>query len=242
MLGIRTNPTPLEQLTTGPFFRRGCPFLRSPDYAPKSDTDLHAWVLDHVFDLDTQNEAAITTTLMGYANHYESVNSYATQVGYAKPYDMTIVVGNTGVRFKPMPASQQGWTLRPHLLLGCHGQRKILFQYGRLGLGTEYRLSERLAYGGTYENSRQVYFARDDMTNAPALGGSRQYLRANATLETGANRFLLTEIGFQDYDGNIASSGYRGAELRFLTCWAILASISICAAMGHHIQRKRSAA
>ncbi len=217
MLGIRTQSNPTGATDNGTILSQGLSVLRGPDYAPKSDTDLHAWaLLDHVFDLDAQNEAAITTTLMGYANHYESVNSYATQVGYAKPYDMTIVVGNTGVRFKPMPASQQGWTLRPHLLFGgATANGKSYFNTGGWGLGTEYRLSERLAYGGTYENSRQVYFARDDMTNAPALGGSRQYLRANATLETGANRFLLTEIGFQDYDGNIASSGYRGAELRF---------------------------
>lgn len=216
MLGARVQSNPTGATDNGTVLWQGAPVARSPDYAPKSDTDLHAWaLLDHVYDLDTQNEAAVTTTLMGYANHYDSVSSYATQVGYAKPYDLTIVAGSTGLRFKPAPAGQQAWTLRPHLLFGgATANGKSYFNIAGWGIGTEYRMSERLMYGGTYENSRQIYFSRDDMANAPSLGGSRQYLRLNTTLETGPDRFLMAEWGFVDYDGNTAPTGYQGPELR----------------------------
>lgn len=217
MLGVRAQSNPISATDNGTILSQGASVPRGLDYAPKSDTDLQAWaLLDHAFDLDMQNEAAVTTTLMGYTNHYDSVSSYATQVGNAKPYDLTIVAGSTGLRFKPAPTTQQGWTLRPHLLFGgATANGKSYFNTGGWGIGTEYHMSERLMYGGTYENSRQVYFARDDMANAPSLGGNRQYLRLNATLETGANRFLMTELGFQDYDGNTAPTGYQGPEFRF---------------------------
>lgn len=216
MLGTRAQSNPTGATDSGTVLWQGASVLRSPDYAPKSDTDLHAWaLLDHVFDLDTQNEAAVTTTVMGFTNHYNSVSSYATEVGYAKPYDMTVVAGSTGLRFKPAPATQQGWNVRPHLLFGgASANGRSYFNTAGWGVGTEYRMSDRLMYGVTYENSRQVYFARDDIVNAPALGGSRQYLRLNTTLETGTDRFLLAEFGFQDYDGNTVPTGYQGPELR----------------------------
>ena len=231
MLGIRAQTNPTGATDNGTILYQGLSVPRSPDFAPKSDSDVHAWaLLDHVYDLDKQNEASITTTLMGYANHFSSVGSYSNQAGYSKPYDLTIVAGSTGLRFKPAPDTQQGWTLRPHLLFGvATANGNSYFTTGGWGLNTEYRMTDRLSYGGTYENSRLTYPARDDIANAPSLGGSRQALRLNATLETGANRFLMTELGYVDHDGNVASTGYRGPELRLSYVFSYASPFSLTA-------------
>lgn len=216
MLGVRTQTNPTGATDNGTVLSQGLSVPRGADFAPKSDTDVHAWaLLDHVYDLEKQNEAAITTTLMGYANHYSSVSSYSNQAGSTKPYDLTVLAGSTGLRFKPAPETQQDWTLRPHLLFGgATANGSSYFTTGGWGVNTEYRMSERLTYGGTYENSRLTFPARDDIANSPSLGGSRQVLRLNATVETGANRFLMSEFGYVDHDGNVSYTGYRGPELR----------------------------
>lgn len=231
MLGLRAQTNPTGATDNGTVLYQGLSVPRSPEFAPKSDTDVHAWaLLDHAYDLDKQNEASITTTLMGYANHFSSVGSYSNQAGYAKPYDLTVVAGSTGLRFKPAPDTQQGWTLRPHLLFGgATANGNSYFTTGGWGLSTEYRMTERLSYGGTYENSRLTYPARDDIANAPSLGGSRQALRLNATMETGPNRFLMTELGYVDHDGNLASTGYRGPELRMSYIFSYASPFSLTA-------------
>lgn len=231
MLGVKaqTNPTGATHNTT--ILSQDLSVPRGSDFAPKSDTDVHAWaLLDHVYDLEQQNEAAITTTLMGFANHYSSVGSYSNEAGYSKPYDLAVVAGSTGLRFKPAPQTQQGWTLRPHLLFGgATANGKSYFTTGGWGVNTEYRMSERLSYGGTYENSRLTFPERKDIANAPLQGGSRQTLRLNSTLETGPNRFLMSEFGFMDHDGNGLYTGYRGPELRLSYVFSFPSPLSAAA-------------
>lgn len=216
MLGVRSQSNPAGASESATVLYQGLSVPRSPQFAPIADSDVHVWaLLDHVYDLEKQNEASITTTLMGFANHFSSVGSYSNQAGYSKPFDLTVVAGSTGLRFKPAPETHQGWTLRPHLIFGgATANGNTYFTTGGWGLNTEYRMSERLTYGGTYENSRLTYPARDDIFNAPLLGGSRQALRLTATLETAPNRFLLTELGYIDHDGNVSYYSFRSPELR----------------------------
>jgi hypothetical protein len=216
MLGLRTQTNPTGATDNGTVLSQGLAVPRGPDFAPKSDTDMQVWaLLDHVYDLEQQNEAAIATTLVGYANHYSSVTSYAYQVGVSKPFDLTVVAGSTGLRFKPMPDSNRGLTLRPHLVFGgATANGKSYFSTGGWGIDGDYRLKESVTYGGTYENTRLTYPIRDDIANAPSMGGSRQVVRLNASMETGANRFLLTEFGYVDHDGNVPYTAFRGPELR----------------------------
>jgi hypothetical protein len=215
MLGVRAQTNPTGATDNGTVLSQGLSVPRGSDFGPKSDTDVHVWaLLDHVYDLEQQNEAAIATTLVGYANHFSSVGSYSNQAGSNKPFDLTVVAGSTGLRFKPMQ-SQQGLTVRPHLLFGgATANGSSYFTTGGWGIDGEYRFKDSVTYGGAYENSRLTFPARDDIANAPSLGGSRQVLRLNASMETGTNRFLLTELGFVDHDGNVAYTGYRGPELR----------------------------
>ncbi len=216
MLGFKAQTNPTGATDNSVVLSQGLSVPRATEFAPKSDTDVHAWaLLDHVYDLEQQNEAAFTTTLMGYANHFSSVGSYSNHAGYSKPFDLTVVAGSTGLRFKPSPQSQKEWTVRPHLLFGgATANGNSYFTTGGWGISTDYRMSERLAYGGTYENSRLVYPERSDIANAPLLGGSRQTLRLHSTLETAPNRFLMSEWGYTDHDGNASFTGYRGPELR----------------------------
>jgi hypothetical protein len=88
------------------------PLHRGKDAGPKADVDTHFWgEVDHVLDFDKQNEASLVTSLVAYASHYNSVDSYTKQVGY-KPFDLTILAGSTGIRFRPMPATEL--LIRPH--------------------------------------------------------------------------------------------------------------------------------
>lgn len=231
MLGVKAQSNPTGATDSATTLYQGLSVPRDPNFGPKSDTDVHAWaLLDHVYDLEQQNEAAITTTLMGFANHYSSVGSYSNEPGYSKPYDLTVVAGSTGVRFKPAPQTRQDWTLRPHLLFGgATANGSSYFTTGGWGVSTEYRMSERLSYGGTYENSRLTFPERKDIVNAPLQGGSRQTLRLNSTLETGPNRFLMSEFGYVDHDGNGLYTGYRGPELRLSYVFSYASPLSASA-------------
>jgi tetratricopeptide (TPR) repeat protein len=62
MLGLRAQTNPTGATDNGTVLYQGLSVPRSPDFAPKSDTDVHAWaLLDHVYDLEKQNEASTTT-------------------------------------------------------------------------------------------------------------------------------------------------------------------------------------
>lgn len=223
VLGVRTQTNPTNSTDSGTVLYQGLGVPRG-DYGPKSDTDVHVWaVLDHSFDLEQQNEAAITTNLFGYANHYGSVSSYNNQPGSNKPFDLTIVAGNVGVNFLPLPNSDRNWSLRPHLIFGgASANGSSYFTTGGWGIGTDYRVSERLSYGGGFASTRLSYPERADMPGTPAQGGSRQSLRLNASAETAPGRFLLTEFWLVDHDGNAPYTGYRSPELRlsYVLNWA----------------------
>ena len=59
--------------------------------------------LQHVYDLDRQNSAAIASTFGAYLVDYRSASGRQLQASPTKPYDLVLVDVTTGLRFKPAP-------------------------------------------------------------------------------------------------------------------------------------------
>lgn len=215
-LGVRGQSNPTSASDNDLVYYQGNPVARGRDAGPKSDTDVQVWgTLNHVLDLDQQNEASIVTSLVVFANHYNSVNSYTREIDSTKPFDLAILAGSTGVRFKPMRLTTPELTVRPHLVFGSAAANgNNFFNAGGWGIDGDYRTSETLLWGGTYENSRLVFSSRNDIFNAPSLGGTRQILRLHATAETAVNRFLDAELGYTDFDGNTPYTAYKGPQAK----------------------------
>ncbi len=216
MLGVRGQSNPTGASDSDMVYYQGVSVPRAKDGGAKSDTDTQIWgKLDHVLDLDKQNEASIVPSLVVFANHYNSVSSYSVQPGSTKPFDIAILAGSTGLRFKPSPANSPGLRIRPHLLFGsASANGNGYFTVGGLGIDGDYRSSEILVWGGTVESSRLSFSSRDDIPNSTLQGGNRQLMRLNATVETAANQFLIGELGYMDHDGNAQYTGFRGPQAR----------------------------
>ncbi len=216
MLGLRSQSNPTAASDNDLVYYLGNPVARGKDSRPKSDTDVHVWgTLNHVLDLDQQNEATVVTSLVVFANHYNSVSNYSSEAGSAKPSDLALLAGSTGLRFKPMRLTVPALSIRPHLVFGsASANGNAYFNAGGWGIDGDVRTSETLLWGGTYENSRLAFSSRNDIANSTLLGGSRQSLRLHATIETTANQFLLAELGYVDFDGNAPYTAFRGPQAR----------------------------
>lgn len=216
MLGLRSQSNPIAASDNDVVYYQGNLVTRGKDAGPKSDTDVHAWAtLNHVLDLDQQNEASIVTSLVAFANHYNSVTSYSSESSSSKPSDLALIAGSTGLRFKPMHLTIPALNLRPHLVFGlASANGNSYYNAGGWGVDADYRPSETMLWGGNYESSRLGFSSRSDIVNAAVLGGSRQSLRVYATVETGVNRFLSAELGYVDFDGNAPFTAFKGPQAK----------------------------
>lgn len=216
MIGLRGQSNPTAASKKDPIYSFGAPVPRNRSFGPESDMDAQIWgKLDHVADLEKQNEAAIVTSLVGFANHFNSVDSYRIQAAYSKPFDLAILAGSTGLRFKPSPSSLPGLTLRPHLLFGSAlANGHSFFSTGGAGLDGNYRTTETTLWGASLEQQHFTFSSRDDIVNAAQQSGNRQTLRLRNSVETGANRFLTTELSYIDHDGRQPYASFRGPEAR----------------------------
>lgn len=216
MVGLRAQRNPAAATGEGRILAAGVLVPRDERNRPRSDVDAHVWgKLDHVFDLGTQNEATVLTSLVGYANHYSSVDSHAYRPENTDPFDVATVAASSGIRFKPSPADLPGLTLRPHLMLGqvvLNGHR--YFATGALGLDGNYRISDRLSWGAGYEARHYAYSARPDITDSARATGNEHSLRLRGAVETGANRVLSGEFAVIDRGAERSYLEFRGAEAR----------------------------
>jgi hypothetical protein len=206
MVGLRGQSNPTAATDRGRILSYGIPIPANRSSGPKSDTDtLIFGKLDHVLDLEQQNDAAVVTSLVGYANHFTS------GTGYGKPLNLAVLAGSTGIRFKPSPLNNPGFTLRPHLIFGgALANGSSLFSAGGLGVDANYRASDTLLWGGSYERRHFSFASHSDTPNAELYDGLEQTLRLQSSLETAPNRFLVLELGYVDHDGKVGYTAFRG--------------------------------
>lgn len=216
LVGLRAQRNPTAATRESRIMAAGVLVPRNERYRPRSDVDAFVWgKVDHAYDLDAQNEATVVTTLVGYANHFSSVDSYALRPGNPDPFDVLAFAGSSGIRFKPSPAELPGLTLRPHVVFGkvaLNGHRYFLT--GGLGLDGNYRISERLLWGGGYEARRYSYSSRPDIADSAGATGNEHSLRLRGAVETGVNKVLSGEMAIIDRSAERRHLEFRGVEAR----------------------------
>lgn len=216
MLGARVQTNPAGRTSQRTVLAAGLPVPVADAYQPKSDTDLQMTLrLDHRYDLGTQNEAAVVSSLVAQVIDFSSSSGSQLRVNQVQPYNLALAEVTSGIRFKPLPANIQGLALRPHLILGtlsAQGHR-YLSNHG-VGLDAEYRIDERTLVDGGYEYRDYSYASRIDVPDAKVLGGPDNLLRVRLSRELGPGRVLAGELRGRFHRTDRAYYDYDGYEMR----------------------------
>lgn len=216
VLGARAQTNPAGRTSQGTVLAAGLPVPVADAYKPKSDTDLQMTLrLDHRYDLETQNEAVVVSSLVAQVIDFSSSSGSQLRVNQVQPYNLALAEVTSGIRFKPSPSNMQGLALRPHLILGALSAqgRRYLSNHG-LGLDAEYRIDERTLVDGGYEYRDYSYASRIDVPDAKALGGPDNLLRVRLSRELGPGRVLTGELRGRFHRTDRTYYDYDGYEMR----------------------------
>ncbi len=213
MIGLRVQSNPAARTDRDTVLAGGLPVAVPGPLKPHSDTDVQATLrLDHRYDLGTQNEAAIVSSLVAQAVKYSSSSGSQLSVGQTDPYNYVLAEATSGIRFKPSAVGAPGLTLRPHLILGgIQSQGHKLLDIFGAGLDVAYVIDERTRIDAGYEYRQFDYATRIDVPNANQLGGPDNLFRVRLSRELSPgsvlsgelrSRFRRTDRDFYDYDAH----------------------------------------
>ena len=165
------------------------------DQRPASDNDFNVGLrLQHQYDLERQNSAAIVSTLGAYVVDYRHTSGRDIQATPTKPYDLQVLDFSTGLQFKPSPAKLPGLTLRPHVLLSdVVAQGHQFLRNAGLGVDMLWRLNERTLIELGANGQHRDFASRADVTDAALLDGRLWSLRARVARETAPGQELAGE-------------------------------------------------
>jgi tetratricopeptide (TPR) repeat protein len=219
MIGLRVQSNPSARSDRDTLLAGGLPVAVPGPLRPRSDTDVQATLrLDHRYDLGTQNEAAIVSSLVAQVVKYSSSSGSQLSLNQTDPYNYALAELTSGIRFKPSAIGAPGLTLRPHLILGgiqSQGHR-LLDTYGA-GVDVGYVIDERTRIDAGYEYRQFDYATRVDVPNASLLGGPDNLFRVRLSRELSPgsalsgelrSRFHRTDRDFYDYDAYEARVTY----------------------------------
>ncbi len=219
MIGLRVQSNPSARSDRDTVLAGGLPVAVPGPLKPHSDTDVQATLrLDHRYDLGTQNEAAIVSSLVAQVVKYSSSSGSQLSLNQTDPYNYALAELTSGIRFKPSAVGAPGLTLRPHLILGGIQSQghKLLDTYGA-GLDVGYVIDERTRIDAGYEYRQFDYATRIDVPNASLLGGPDNLFRVRLSRELSPgsalsgelrSRFHRTDRDFYDYDAYEARVTY----------------------------------
>lgn len=218
-LGLRHQTNPTFRTDSSTVLSGGVPGPLAADQRPDADNDISVGLrVNHLYDLDRQNSAAIVSSLGAYVVDYRSSSGSQLQPGVNKPYDLQLLDLNTGLQFKPLPADVPGLTLRPHLILSnvvAQGHQYLRNQ--GLGLDLAWRPDERTLYELTLDSQRRNFADRADVANADLQDGRMHSLRARVSREVGPGRVVIGEYtmrrvtaarDFYDFDSHEVRATY----------------------------------
>lgn len=219
MLGLRAQTNPTARTDSNVVLGGGLPVTLPDAFKPKSDTDAQALLrLDHSYDLGFQNEAAVVSSLVAQVINFHSSSGSRLQANQTTPYDLALAEITSGIRFKPMPSSLSGLTIRPHLIaatLTAQGHRYL--DSAGAGIDGDYRIDEKTLLGAAYEYRNFSYASRIDVPAASVLGGPENLLRLRLSRELAPGHVLIgelvarvhrTERAYYDYDTKEARLTY----------------------------------
>jgi tetratricopeptide (TPR) repeat protein len=216
MFGLRGQTNPMARTDERFLLAGGQLVPRTSDQKIKSDGDFQFISrIDHKLDLETQNNAALVSSLTAVASHYSTVDSYQLRRNPTKPRDLALVEATSGINFQPDPTGTPTLTVRPHVIVGG-----ILLDghtySGNIGLGLDagYRINERTLLEATYELRRYSYESRIDVVEARQQGGAEHTLRLRASRELAPGQFLIGEVVGRDHQADRDYFAYRSGEVR----------------------------
>ncbi len=216
ILGLRAQTNPASRTSESQVLAAGTLVPVDPAYRPKSDTDVQVTLqLNHEYDLSTQNEATVVSSLVAQVIKYSSSSGSRLQPNQVDPYNLALAEVTSGVRFKPLRDASSGLTLRPHVIAAALTlQGKDFLTIGGLGLDVNNRISERLLLEAGFEHRQYSFATRIDVPDADVLGGPDNLLRARLSRELGPGRVLSGELRVRAHRTDRADFDYDAYEAR----------------------------
>lgn len=203
--GLRSQTNPTYRTSASQVLSGGVLGPLAADQRPKSDWDANLGLrLQHLYDLELQNSAAVSTGFGAYLVDYHSSSGSTLRAGSTKPYDLVLLDLNTGIDFKPLPSDLPGLTLRPHVAFtNVMAQQHGYMDTKAVGLDLAYRPDERTLFDMTVDVQHRSFEQRVDLTNAAEVGGRLASVRARLSRELKPGHQLTAEVALR------SSSTYR---------------------------------
>ena len=198
-LGVRHQTNPSYRSDAFQVLSGGLPGPLAPEQRPHSDNDLSLGLrINHLYDLERQNSAAIATNFGAYLVDYRSASGRQLVAGETKPYDLQVLDLSTGLQFKPLPATMSGLALRPHAILSnvVAKNHQYLRNQG-LGIDLSLRPDERTLYELTVDGVHRDFAERVDVANANLQDGHLYSLRARVSRELAPGQVLVGEYAMR---------------------------------------------
>ncbi len=181
-----------ENANTGPdptiLRSSGTLVTRLPSQRPQSDFSFFgAGKVQHSYDLETQNDAHIVSTALGYGNAF---TRFSRQ-------DLLLGEITSGIRFKPAPSDLKDFQIRPHVIgndVELNGDRYL--STAGFGIDATMAWSERLVSELTFE------FRHIDYGTIPSLGdsqhqtGDSKVIKLRTAYEVTGNQLLVLDMLF----------------------------------------------
>jgi hypothetical protein len=215
--GLRHQTNPAYRSDQAMVMAGGVLVPLPPSQRPSSDNDLSAGVrVQHAYDLETQNSAAIVSTAEAYLVDYRSAKGSTLVANPTTPYDLTVLAATSGVRFKPAPASLQGLTLRPHVLLSyLAAQRHDYYRSAGVGLDVSYRPSEFTLFELTIDGQKREFDERIDVPLASVYDARLFNLWARVHHELRPGHVVSADYAYRRNNTGAAAFDYTTNEVRF---------------------------
>lgn len=171
----------------------------APSQRPEGDNDVSAGLrISHLYDLERQNSAAIVTNFGAYVVNYRSASGSQLVAGETRPYDLQLLDLNTGLQFKPLPATASDLTLRPHAILSnLVAKRHQYLRNQGLGIDLALRPDERTLYEFTLDGVHRDFAERIDVANANLQDGRLYSLRARVSRELAPGQLFVGEYALR---------------------------------------------
>lgn len=219
-LGLQAQTNPTFRSDSDQVLSSGALVPQASSDKPSADQNVTVGLrINHFYDLEQQNAAAIVTNFGAYLVNYGSSSGQLT-VGQNKPYNLQLLDFNSGVQFKPLPAELTGLTLRPHVILAnmVAQEQQYLANQG-LGLDMSWQPNEKSLYQFTLDGQVRDFANRADVVNADQQNGHLYGFSARASHETAPGQTLIGEYFWRSNRAENGIYDFNSNEIRATYSW-----------------------